>query len=348
MESGAEEIVKNAWEALGQHRTVHEVIETSAQVSTNRVYQLTLDKGNQVFAKVSSYGSYVHFRQDHKLINDWIRLLKRTRYRTLLARVLTKDGKVFTYREGNFWAAFYEKVPFYDFLPRRLTDSMVIALGKEMARLHLASAKAAKELAPTWKSVGSDVATLFDFLGNKAWRAERDFPDEFERSLRDQCEQFLSNAAALGYHSMQRIPVLIDWNIGNFSVGFDGRGFKLFSRWDYDWFRIEPRIFDFYFCARVVRNEGDQSVFSYLASPLTEARFSMFLRAYHQVYPLEENDILMLKEAYRFFILNYVIRSGEHFFRPSICERLQREATATYLPSLEDLDLRPLVDKLLG
>ena len=30
MESGAEELLKNAWEALGQHRTVQEVIETSA------------------------------------------------------------------------------------------------------------------------------------------------------------------------------------------------------------------------------------------------------------------------------------------------------------------------------
>jgi hypothetical protein len=158
----------------------------------------------------------------------------------------------------------------------------------------------------------------------------------------------LSNAAALGYHAMQRIPVLIDWNIGNFSVGFDERGFKLFSRWDYDWFRIEPRSLDFYFCARVVRDEGDQTTFSYLTGPLAETRFLTFLRAYHQVYPLSENDVLFIKEAYRFFILNYVVRSGEHFFRPSIYRRLVREATEVYLPSLANLDLRPLVDALLG
>ena len=348
MYSGSEQLPRNAWVTLGQHRTVKDVKETSASVSTNRVYQLTLDDGHQVIAKVSSYGSYVHFRQDHTLINEWIRLFRRTRYRSLLAGVLTKDDKVFTYREGNCWAVFYEKVPFYDFLPPRLTDPQVISLGKEMARLHLASAKAAQELPPTWKSVGSDVATLFDFLGSKSWRAEREFPDEFEGVLRDQCEEFLSNSASLGYHTMQRMPVLIDWNIGNFSVGFDGGGFKLFSRWDYDWFRIEPRVLDFYFCARVSRDDGDQSVFSYLTSPLSEARFLAFLRAYHQVYPLEANDILMLKEAYRFFILNYVIRSGEHFFRPSICRRLFQEATDTYLPSLDRLDLRPLADKLLG
>ncbi len=97
-----------------------------------------------------------------------------------------------------------------------------------------------------------------------------------------------------------------------------------------------------------MRIEGDQPEFSYLTSPLLEPRFLMFLRAYHKLNPLRENELLFLKEAYRFFILNYVIRSGEHFFRPSICRRLVREATEVYLPSLDRLDLRPLVDQLLA
>lgn len=350
MYSGCLQLLNNAWATLGEPYALTDIKEISANVSTNRVYQLTLDNDHQVIAKLSSYGSYVHFRQDHTLINVWIRLLKRTRYRSFLAPVLrSRDSdKVFTHREGNWWAVFYEKAPFYDFLPPRLSDQQVIALGREMARLHLASTKAANDLPPTWKSLGSDIATLFDFVGSRAWREERNFADSMEPMLRDHCERFLSNAADLGYHTMPRIPVLIDWNIGNFSVGFDGGGFKLFSRWDYDWFRIEPRTLDFYFCARVVRDEGDHSEFSYLTSPLTEPRFSMFMRAYHKIYPLSEQDILFIGEAYRFFILNYVIRSGEHFFRPSICRRLVREATESYLPSLDRLDLRPLADKLLG
>lgn len=348
MYSGSLQLLNNAWSALGEPHTITGITEISANVSTNRVYQLTLDNDHQIIAKTSSYGSYVHFRQDHVLINEWIRLLRRTRYRSLLARVLTKNDKVFTYREDNWWAAFYEKAPFYDFLPARLGDDHVLALGREMARLHQESTRAARELPPTWKSVGSDVATLFDFLGSDSWRQERGFDKSMETTLRRHCEQFLSNAAQLGYHAMPRIPVLIDWNIGNFSVGFDGRGFKLFSRWDYDWFRIEPRTLDFYFCARVVRDAGDETEFSYLTSPLCEPRFLSFLRAYHKVEPLSENEVLFLKEAYRFFILNYVVRSGEHFFRPSIYQRLLREATDTYLPSLEQLDLRPLTDKLLG
>jgi Ser/Thr protein kinase RdoA (MazF antagonist) len=348
MYSDSLQLLDNAWAALGQPHALKDVKEISANVSTNRVYQLTLDNDRQVIAKLSSYGSYVHFRQDHTLINFWIRLLKRSRYRSFLAPVVMKDDKVFTYRESNWWAAFYEKAPFYDFLPARLTEAQVVSLGREMARFHLASLKAARDLPPTWKSVGSDIATLFDFVGSQAWRQERGFDDPSEVTLRSQCEEFLSNAADLGYHSMPRIPVLMDWNIGNFSVGFDGGGFKLFSRWDYDWFRIEPRTLDFYFCARVVRAEGDQTDFSYWSSPLTEPRFSTFLSAYHQVNPLSENEILFLKEAYRFFILNYVVRTGEHFFRPTIYRRLLKEATHEYLPKLATLDLRPLLDKLLG
>src|SRR5690606_40376851 len=69
--------------------------------------------------------------------------------------------------------------------------------------------------------------------------------------------------------------------------------------------------------ARVVRNDGDQTFFSYRVDPFFEPSFGLFLRQYHRVNPLEETEVLFLKEAYRFFILNYVVRSGEHFFRPA-------------------------------
>ena len=53
-----------------------------------------------------------------------------------------------------------------------------------------------------------------------------------------------------------------------------------------------------------------------------------------------------MKEAYRFFILNYVLRVGEHFFRPDICQRLQHEAVEEYLPNLELADFEPLLEVL--
>ena len=348
MRSSAPQLLAGAWNAIGFGQELGHVEEISANVSTNRVYRLVRGDGHEYVAKTSSYGSYVHFRQDHALINSWIEQLAYTRYRDFLARVLTKNGKIFTYRERDEWVALYEKAPFYDFLPKRLPDALVTALGREMASFHKASAKAARRMPPTWKSLGSDIATLYDFAGSNAWRRKRGLDPEMEHVLRQHCDEFLENAQALGYHSMPHLPVLVDWNIGNFSVGFDRTGFKLYTRWDYDWFRIEPRALDFYFCARVVRDEGDQSEFSYLTDPLKEDRFVDFLRAYHHTYPLNVEDILFTKEAYRFFILNYVVRSGEHFFRPSFYKRLLKEATTTYLPSVEALDMRPLADKVLG
>jgi len=71
------------------------------------------------------------------------------------------------------------------------------------------------------------------------------------------------------------------------------------------------------------------------------------LRAYHAVYPLTEPEILYLKEAYRFFVLNYVVHVGEHFFRPSLWTRLMQEALDEYLPSLDRLDLRGVVAAVL-
>jgi len=169
----APRLLLGAWDALAIGQKLTHTEEISANVSTNRVYRLVREDGHEYVAKTSSYGSYVHFRQDHALINSWIEQLAYTRYRDFLARVLVKDGKVFTYREGAEWVAIYEKAPFYDFLPKRLSDSMVAALGREMAEFHKASAKAARRMPPTWKTLGSDIATLYDFAGSDAWRRAR-------------------------------------------------------------------------------------------------------------------------------------------------------------------------------
>lgn len=341
------QLVERAWNALALPTRVEHVDEISAEVSTNRVYRVALDDGHEVVAKTSSYGSFVHFRQDHDLIEQWRRLLGGTRFARFLAGIVeSKPGSVFTYREQRRWVVFYHKAPFYDFLPRVLSQRQIESLAQEMAEFHRASEDVAARMNPSWKTLGADVASLYDALGNDAWREERGFAPELEDVLRTQCDLFLTNSTQLGYHSFKKLPVLVDWNIGNFSVGFDGEGFKFYSRWDYDWFRIEPRMLDFYFCARVVRSEGDKTLFSYSAAPLFEPRFLHFLRHYHAINPLSDEEVLFLKEAFRFFLLNYVVRAGEHFFRPSYCARLQKETVTRYLPDLDALDFSALLPAL--
>jgi len=336
-----------AWQAYGDRREIAVAEEISANVSTNQVYRLVLSDRKEFIAKISSYGSYVHFRQDHQRIQEWSALLAGGGFRNFLARVATRDGKAFIFAHGGKWVAFYLKVGFYDFLPKLLSQGEIVAFGQNLAAFHKVSLAVAQDLNPTWKTIGSDIAILYDDLARSEWRRARGIADNQVAALERHCTQFLENAEALGYYGWAKLPILIDWNSGNFSVGFDADGFRFYSRWDYDWFRIEPRLFDFYFPSRVVRGSGDQTVFSYTTAPLLEDRFITFLKAYHAVSPLTENELLFLREAYRFFILNYVIRVGEHFFRPSIWQRLMREALDDYLPSLQSLDLRPVVDAVL-
>ena len=66
-----------------------------------------------------------------------------------------------------------------------------------------------------------------------------------------------------------------------------------------------------------------------------EDRFVLFLQKYHEIYPITEAEIRFLKEAYRFFILNYVIKDGRYFFHEIYASKLQKEAYATYFPSID-------------
>ena len=123
--------------------------------------------------------------------------------------------------------------------------------------------------------------------------------------------------------------------------------FKFFSRWDYDWFRMSSRMLDFYFISRVVSDIGDRTVFTYNIGPLMEERFILFLKSYHQHFPLKAVEIRFLKEVYRFFILNYVIKDGRYFFHEIFATKLQQEAYEIHLPSIEEkFDASKLLEAL--
>ncbi|MBW2720389.1 MAG: hypothetical protein JRD94_18130 [Deltaproteobacteria bacterium] len=132
-----------------------EVREVSANVSTNLVYLLVLDDGHAVVAKCSSYGSYVHFRQDHYRIHEWIHRLRGTRYASFLAPVLLKNDEVFTYRDEDEWVVFYGQQPFYDFLPKVLTDEQVHSLGREMGLFHRSCTEISDRVKPSAASGAS-------------------------------------------------------------------------------------------------------------------------------------------------------------------------------------------------
>ncbi len=345
------------WTALRDPRTVEAVVEVSANVSTNRVYRLRLSDGAHIFVKASTFGSYFLFREDHDRISRLVRALsndREGRFGSFLARPLERDGRVVTTYDGTVWAVAYEEVERLDQLPRILDEHQIERLAHEVAQFHLACASAARPDAPAGRippastSIKTDIIRLLDVgrdrLAARTLRLDRDQLDVVRRHA----HQFLVALDDLGYDDMARIPVLVDWNLGNFSTKKTGpkpEDFELYTRWDYDWFRTEPPWLDFYFLSRVSSKTGDRTQFTYGMHTLQEPRFKRFLAAYQEINPMTDQDVAFLRETYRFFMLHYVIANGDLFFRHDLAMKLRNEAVSVELPMIERADLSGLTPK---
>ncbi len=344
-----------AWAAFGDQRVITRVDEVSANVSTNRVYRIFLDDGSTLVSKVSSYGSYFLFLEDHERLHRCATLLDRTRFAGMLADIWTvphpptaqtgqRPPRIFTWYDQSMWAVFYDDVQRGESLPRVLSIPVIENLGREIAEFHLACTDLAPQIPAGSKTIKSDAIHLLDLLESPFAPKNFDLPPEAIGRLWQHTHRFLMRLVDLGYDEWPRIPVLIDWNLGNFSVTATTDGFRLLNRWDYDWFRIEPRMLDFYFLSRVSSRTGDRTRFSYGAHTLLEPSFLAMLRAYRAVFPLDQDELRFLPEVYRFFILNYVVREGARFFRPDLCATFRRDAVRTYLPAFDQLDFSALYE----
>ena len=343
----AKENVLDAWASFGDARSITNFDEVSAHVSTNRVFRITLSDNSRLIAKVSSYGSYFQFAEDHDRLARCSALLRGGRWSGFLAEVLTKNDRPFTWYDGACWAVFYTDVQGDTGLPRILDDTDVVSLASQIAEFHLACAAISPSLPPTSNSIKGDAIHLYDLLRDAEAMSHYSLDSLSITTLQRYTHDLLLHLEKVHYDEWTRIPILVDWNLGNFSVRpnpqHGGSSFEFSTRLDYDWFRIESRLLDFYFLSRVSSRTGDKTQFSYSAHTLTEPRFVKFIAAYHQVYPLSKTEIEFLPFAYRFFILNYVIREGARFFRPDLCAQFRRDAAHHYLVESERLDLTQLL-----
>lgn len=337
-------IISQAWQGFDNSKEIKGIEDISAKVSTNHVYRVTFVDDDIVIAKISFFGKYENFKEDHRIIHSLSNNLLYP-FENVLGKSLLKNNQVYTYRyqENNMdaWVVFYNPIRTQQRLPKRLSENDIRKLGEQMGKFHKACAKLKNVLPKSSKTLRTDIYKLLESLDEDpnlfGTRAKADY-------LKHHCEQFLKNRNKLKVRELDIMPVFIDWNIGNFSVT---EKLELFSRWDYDWFRMSYRMLDFYFFSRVVSDIGDRTVFSYVIGPLMEDRFIIFLKEYHKVNPLTKNEILFLKESYRFFILNYVIKDGNYFFNEKYATKLQAEAFDIYLPSVDrDFDATKILEAL--
>jgi Ser/Thr protein kinase RdoA (MazF antagonist) len=338
------EILKAAWKGYDSSRTIKAIEDISPMVSTNHVYKVTFTDEDFIIAKLSTFGEYEHFKEDHRIIHSLANNLLYP-FENLLAKSLLKNNRVYTYRhkkgKKDAWVVFYNPSRVMQLMPRRLQEGHIRNFGKQIGKFHLACSRIRNVLPKSSKTLRTDINTLLAQLETD----EKRFGNkEHVVLIKHHCEQFLKNRNKCNAGSFETIPVFIDWNIGNFSVVDN---FQLFSRWDYDWFRMSSRMLDFYFFSRVVSDAGDKTIWSYVIGPMMEDRFLLFLSEYHSVNPLIADEIRFLREVYRFFILNYVIKNGNYFFSEQYAKKLYTEAIEIYLPSIDrDFDPERIIDHL--
>ncbi|EOR95738.1 hypothetical protein ADIARSV_1051 [Arcticibacter svalbardensis MN12-7] len=338
-------IIKKAWKDYDPSKTIVKIQDISAMVSTNHVFRIIFEDEDIVIAKLSFFGKYEHFKEDHRIIHALANNLLYP-FENLLAKSLLKNNRVYTYHHKtgkvDTWVVFYNPARVQNRLPKRLEEQQIRKLGQQIGRFHRACSRVSKVLPKSSKNLSTDINTLIKQLDTA--KLKKQFSAEQIEVLRYHCESFLKNRLLFNAFAFESIPVFIDWNIGNFSVT---PALKLYSRWDYDWFRMSSRVMDFYFLSRVVSDAGDKTVFSYLIGPLNEDRFIIFLEEYHKINPLTVMEVRFIREVYRFFILNYVIKDGTHFFSEQYASKLQAEAFEIYLPSIDrDFDPEKIIEAL--
>lgn len=212
------DIIRDAWAGYDPSRKVRSVVDISAMVSTNHVFRVKFNDGGFVIAKCSFFGKFDHFKEDHTIINILGNNLPPP-FENFLARSLTKGDEVYTfpYKQGimDAWVVFYNPIRIDKRLPRQLEEHHIRRLGGELARFHLACRSVNPMLPHYSKTLRIDLNHLLEIIVTDDGQfIHRQHIDDIRR----QCDIFFENCDRLGYSRFAKLPVFVDWNIGNFSV----------------------------------------------------------------------------------------------------------------------------------
>ena len=94
-------------------REIKSISDISAKVSTNHVYKVVFANDSFVIAKLSYFGRYEHFVEDHTIINVLANNLPDP-FENFLARSLIRGNELFVHRFTNnlidAWVVFYKPV----------------------------------------------------------------------------------------------------------------------------------------------------------------------------------------------------------------------------------------------
>ena len=159
------EIIRKAWDGYDPSRKIANIEDISALVSTNRVVKITFTDEDFIIAKLSSFGKYEYFKEDHRIINALSNNLLYP-FENLLAKSLLKNNRVYTYRykkgKTDMWVVFYNPTRVMQRLPKRLDDGQIKSLGYQIGKFHLACSRIRNVLPKSSKTLRTDINTLLE------------------------------------------------------------------------------------------------------------------------------------------------------------------------------------------
>ena len=158
------------------------------------------------------------FVEDHDRLFKCQQLLANTRWSQFLATILSKDGRVYTWYDSTCWAVFYVDVERGEQLPKIVTDEDVRNLASEIAEFHDACTVIAPQLAPTSNSIKGDAIHFLDQLEQPKSSEVLGLSQADISTVRRSTHQFLVELENITFDNWPKIPILLDWNLGNFSV----------------------------------------------------------------------------------------------------------------------------------
>ena len=85
-------ILQKAWEGYDASKSIREIEDISAMVSTNHVFRITFHDDDIVIAKLAYFGKYEHFKEDHRIIHSLSNNLLYP-FENLLAKSLLKNNR---------------------------------------------------------------------------------------------------------------------------------------------------------------------------------------------------------------------------------------------------------------
>ncbi len=139
-------------------------------VSTNHVFKITFDDDDIIIAKLSHFGKYEHFKEDHRIIHSLSNNLLYP-FENLLSKSLLKNNRVYIYRyrhgKTDAWVVFYNPTRISERLPRRLEEHHIMKLGQQIGKFHKACSRAKNVLPKSSKTLRTDIYCLAAAAGEK-------------------------------------------------------------------------------------------------------------------------------------------------------------------------------------